>query len=152
MATENIHDRARFQICRWCCVKVGHRGRITALTGQTRNQYIEHFEPIDDSDYYRPLVVCTACKIYLAKASRGSPPKKVPSRFPWPARTATRTNDCSALKNGNGVGKMCLMCTVWFKENAALLIRHARVGRPRDSSTAGILTNANKVMYLIRLL
>ena len=49
MATENRHDRARFQISRWCCVKVGHRGRITALTGQTRHQYIEHFEPIDDS-------------------------------------------------------------------------------------------------------
>ena len=146
MATENRHDRARFQISRWCCVKVGHRGRITSLTGQTRNQYIEHFEPIDDSDYYRPLVVCTACKIYLAKASRGSPPKKVPSRFPWPARTATRTNDCSALKNGNSVVKMCLMCTEAIRfgsrKNAALLIRHARVGRPRDSSTAGILTNA----------
>ena len=65
MATVNRHDAARNQICRWCCAQVGGKGRIATLTGQTRVQYIKHFEPIDDSDNYRPLVVCVSCKLYL---------------------------------------------------------------------------------------
>ena len=109
MATENRHDATRYQICRWCCVKVGNKGKIATLTGQTRQLYIKYFEPIDDTDNYRPLVVCVMCKLYLARASMGSPPKKFPSRFPWPTLLATRFNTCSFLKYNTG-GERCALC------------------------------------------
>ena len=109
MATENRHDATRYQICRWCCVKVGNKGKIATLTGQTRQLYIKYFEPIDGTDNYRPLVVCVMCKLYLARASMGSPPKKFPSRFPWSTLLATRFNTCSFLKYNTG-GERCALC------------------------------------------
>ena len=50
MAAVNRHDKARYHICRWCCVKVANKGKVPALTGQTRDQYIKYFEAIDDTD------------------------------------------------------------------------------------------------------
>ena len=138
MATVNQHDAARNQICRWCCAKVGGKGRIATLTGQTRVQYIKHFEPIDDSDNYRPLVVCVSCKLYLGKASRGCPPKEFPSRFPWPTLPTTRFNSCTHSKTDNNGGKVCAMCTedtrFGSRKKAPKIIRHTNVGRPLTSS------------------
>ena len=78
MATLNKHEAASFKICRWCCNKVG-KGRVTYLkAGQVRDHYVKYFESIDDADVYRPLVVCVTCKLYLAKASKGSSPSPPP--------------------------------------------------------------------------
>ena len=140
MAAVNRYYMARYhQICRWCCVKVANKGKVSTLNGQTRDQYIKYFEAIDDTDIYRPLVICVTCKFFLAKAVGGCLPKKLPSRFPWTTFSATRFNSCSLLKNDSDRGKMCVMCKeatrFGVRKTADQIIRHKNVGRPRNSKT-----------------
>ena len=81
MAAVNRHDKARCQICRWCCAKVVNKGKVPTLTGQTRDQCIKYFEAINDTDIYRPLVICVTWNIFLAKAMRGCLTKKFHQDF-----------------------------------------------------------------------
>ena len=101
METLNKHEAARFKICQWCCNKV-RKGRVAYRNaGQVPDHYVKSFESIDDTDVYCPLLLYVTCKLYLAKASKGSSPTP-PSRFPWPIIRCTRLNACSfLLKTGD---------------------------------------------------
>ena len=148
MSALNKHEAARFKICRWCCNKAV-KGRAVLLTsGQVRDQYVKYFESIHDADTCRPLVVCVTCKLYLAKASKGSPPKTLPIIFPWPIMRSTRSNDCSFLLKNTDETNACVMCVEAMRfgsrRKAPKIIRHRNAGRPIERSPQKLILACNK--------
>ena len=72
----NVHEASKFMVCRWCCAKFGiikitsHRAfKETAEEfTQLGEQYTKIFEPLTaDQNFLRPNVLCTTCKLYIAK-------------------------------------------------------------------------------------
>ena len=113
---------------------------------------MKYFESIDDTDVYRPLVVCVTCKLYLAKASKDSSPTPS-SRFPWPIIRCTRLNTCSFLLKTGDEKNACVMCAeatrFGSRRNAPKSILHRIAGRPMEESPQKSIMVCNKCATII---
>ena len=108
---------------------------------------MKYFESIDDADVYCPLVVCVTCKLYLAKASKGSSPTP-PSRFPWPIIRCTRLNACRFLLKTGDENNACVMCAeatrFGSRRNTPKSILHRNAARPMEKSPQKSIMVCNK--------
>ena len=84
-------------------------------------QYIKVFEPLTaDENYFRPRVLCTTCKLYIAKVVGDDAPKKQPIQFNWPdllhqTRSAcTRGNKCPMCEEATRFGWTVSMHPVYL--------------------------------------
>ena len=148
----NVHEASKFKVCRWCCAKVGNikisSHRLLKETAgeftQLGEQYTRVFEPLSaDRNCPRPNVLCTTCKLYIAKVVGGYPPTKQPNRFNWPHFLHETRSTCSL----NDKCPMCKEATRFGRRSLAKSdISHTKPGRPMTNSPTKVVKHCSKCL------
>ena len=108
----DVHEAAKSKVRRCCCAEVGNikltSHRLFKDEGeeftQLGEQYIKVFEPLNsDQNYLRPYVLCTTCKLYIAKVVGGDAPIKQPIQFNWPEFLHQTRSTCTLVINAQCV-------------------------------------------------
>ena len=148
----DTHEAAKFKVFRWCCAKVGkvklssHQLFKENAEEYTRlgEQCMKVFEPLTANQYcLQPNVVCTTCKLYIAKVVGGDAPTKQPIRFNWPnfshqtRSTCAPSNQCPMCEETTRFGRRSL---------AKLEIAYAKLGRLIINSPVKVVKHCSKCL------